>query len=527
MAKNGRLYHAALAASLLLCVIVHPTGIRARVSPLWGGLQAGPYLPGFTTIETYDASRTFQRKTDYFGNPLTGERARPIQVCIWYPARDTSGTPKMVYGEYNFAVPKDDRFVDHLSHLQYREIRYLHVLLNNNRGLVQDLMNVRMCAVRDAEPEEGPFPLIVYHPNLLGSYSENAVLCEYLATHGFVVATTHSVGPGELNPAANDAGLETLTRDKEFVVSLMRDEPYADRERLAVMGFGYGGSTSLLMQMRNTDVDAVVSLEGSLVSGTRSELTRQIAFYDAGEVKVPLLNIYSPESDQLDLSMVDSFTYAVRYSCAIEGARHADFTVYSDIARLLMPTPDSLPRPPSAYHIVCRHVLDFFKAYLDDDEDCLQRLVTSPDDSSSAAVTLSCAFTAAEEIPPTEAELISIIRDYGVDTAMQIVRKFRSLDPRHTLFREATFNELGYQLLRTSRVSDAVRILRMNTVVYPGSANVWDSFAEACVAAGDTEAAIESLKKALEVLPQDTTTDERIKEALRNNIPETLRRLQE
>lgn len=42
------------------------------------------------------------------GAPVSGERARPIQALIWYPASG-KGTP-MVYRDYVATIPTEDRF---------------------------------------------------------------------------------------------------------------------------------------------------------------------------------------------------------------------------------------------------------------------------------------------------------------------------------------------------------------------------------------------------------------------------------
>jgi len=74
-----------------------------------GEIKPGPYAVGFKTIEQYDYSRTFQPVKDYFGNPLPGQTARPIQVCYWYPAEP--GGTRMVYGEYAFPYPSEIGFL--------------------------------------------------------------------------------------------------------------------------------------------------------------------------------------------------------------------------------------------------------------------------------------------------------------------------------------------------------------------------------------------------------------------------------
>ena len=67
---------------------------------------------------------------------------------------------------------------------------------------------------------------------------------------------------------------------------------------------------------------------------------------------------------------------------------------------------------------------------------------------------------------------------------------------------EAAANRRGYQLLRQGDVQGAIRVFEKNAAAYPHSANVYDSLAEAYVAAGDTARAIESYRKAVALDPR-------------------------
>ncbi|MCA6073724.1 alpha/beta hydrolase-fold protein [Fulvivirga sedimenti] len=62
---------------------------------------------------------------------------------------------------------------------------------------------------------------------------------------------------------------------------------------------------------------------------------------------------------------------------------------------------------------------------------------------------------------------------------------------------EATINQLGYIFMQEQRMDDALLAFRMNTEKYPDSANAFDSLGDGYRAAGDSENAIESYKKAV------------------------------
>jgi hypothetical protein len=74
-----------------------------------------------------------------------------------------------------------------------------------------------------------------------------------------------------------------------------------------------------------------------------------------------------------------------------------------------------------------------------------------------------------------------------------VENRFRSL--------EGDINALGYRLLRAGSVEPALAVFRLNTRVYPHSANVFDSLGEALLAAGRREDAIASYRRALAIDP--------------------------
>lgn len=62
--------------------------------------RPGPHSVGVRVIEQYDFSRGYRGSFDAnTGKPFTGERARPIQTLVWYPAGNDTGRV-MTVGDY-------------------------------------------------------------------------------------------------------------------------------------------------------------------------------------------------------------------------------------------------------------------------------------------------------------------------------------------------------------------------------------------------------------------------------------------
>ncbi len=90
------------------------------------------------------------------------------------------------------------------------------------------------------------------------------------------------------------------------------------------------------------------------------------------------------------------------------------------------------------------------------------------------------------------------------------VAAFKS-DPKQKSVQEDVLNALGYSLLGDNKVDFAIRIFRINTILYPKSFNTWDSLGEGLAKKGQVKEAIENYEKSLELNPGNTGAIEMIK----------------
>lgn len=500
--------------SIFFLLLQNP--VFAGVPPVWADILPGPHGIGFMTVEKYDYSRSFRAKHDYFGAVLEGERARPLQICLWYPALTADEAATMVYGEYAFPYPADERFMEILSNLHNRELGTLFQQFNRDQALVQELMSVKMAAVRDAPAAEGVFPLIIYHSG--PGCMENVVLYEYLASHGFVVATTHALGMATLNPDVSQNSLEAMIRDKEFILTETPHLPFIDRNKLGLMGFSYGSIAAVIMAMRNSEVDAVVGLQSEFLRSENFHLLTDNAFYNPSRLHIPLMQLYAEDNPPKDLSFIDSFVYAGIYNVKLTGLRYFDFTHYGLMYALTDPAGTGVTEGiKNGYHTICRYVRYFFDARLNKNQAGYKFLSGTPEEAGFDSTFVAITYRKGEDLPPSPDQFQHIVTEYGAAKGAEIFDRFRKLNPGLILLQEAPFNALGYRLLQAGQSDDAVKIFRMIAETYPNSANAWDSYGEGCAAAGDIKTATACYKKVLEVLPGDNNIDDRMKSLLKTN----------
>lgn len=476
-------------------------------------LEQGPFSIGFTTLEKYDNSRTILNKYDYFGAPTDGIRARPIQICIWYPAKTAPDQSKMVLGEYNFPYPDNSQFMSYLSEIQNREIRYMEMNVQGDQRMVLYALNNEKGAVKKAPHADGKFQLIVFGPDMRKGITENIDLFEYLASHGFVVAAIHSVGSFDLNSVTGSKDLETLVRDMEFATAAIREQPYIDNNKLGLLGYGFGAAAAMLLQMRNFDIDAIACLNAFIHDDETDNLAVQNPFFDINRMNMPSLHIYKDDGTEKQNNFINKLKFSQRYNLKFAADYDACFTNYNIFAALKQNPSGELSKANiKGFETTALYMLNFFKAYLKNDPESEIFLKSKTGDKQNSYTFISLP---GGEVPPTEAQFMSIINNRSVETAVEIYYKFKPSNPEHVFFNESTLNILGYRHLQTGRANEAVALFKMNVDSSPNSANAWDSYGEACMAVENYELALINYKKALEILPADSNINEEFRNVIR------------
>jgi dienelactone hydrolase len=115
----------------------------------------------------------------------------------------------------------------------------------------------------------------------------------------------------------------------------------------------------------------------------------------------------------------------------------------------------------------------------------------------------------------------------GAAKAAQKLADARKKDPKATLFSEGLVNVIGYEHLQEGDTKGAVEILKLNVTGYPNSPNVYDSLSDAYLADGQKDLARENAKKALQLLPSDTTDNEQQRKDIQESAEAKLKELGE
>jgi dienelactone hydrolase len=129
-------------------------------------------------------------------------------------------------------------------------------------------------------------------------------------------------------------------------------------------------------------------------------------------------------------------------------------------------------------------------------------------------------------VAPEAVQMLDLLDQPGGPAKVeQMLAERRKSDPKAQLFGEAAVNLMGYERLQSGDSKGAIEIFKLNVVAYPNSPNVYDSLGDGYLAGGQKELARQNAKKALELLPSDTTDDPQRREGIKNSAEQKLKQL--
>ncbi|MDQ6828528.1 MAG: hypothetical protein M3081_06640 [Gemmatimonadota bacterium] len=337
-----------LLSSLVLLVV-------GGTPPLWGHLTPGARAVGFTVLNARDSARR-----DSSG------AARPIQISVWYPARAPRSARRLVYGDYVALAACE--LGGECSAAPYRKF-----LVDNgvSPGAVATWMSSPMAAVRDAAHAPGSFPLVVIAQGNGNSAHDQAILAEYLASHGYIVATTPSQA---LIPDKSNSGDAVLPKVEAQAVDislalLAVRMAFAVRGRAGLIGHSFGARSALLVASRDPSIGALVSLDGGIGNKLGKEWIDGARGFDSTTFWAPVLHFYEEIDSRIivpDFALLRSLHRAPVTLVRVDSLHHIHFTSLG-MASAVIPKFVAGPPSPSVgekYEGVARVSLAFLDAAL-------------------------------------------------------------------------------------------------------------------------------------------------------------------
>src|ERR1039457_3336486 len=136
-------------------------------------------------------------------------------------------------------------------------------LTDEERAAWDGLLATPVFATMNVQAAAGPFPVVIHHPGLGGTFDDNAVACEFLASHGYVVLSS-AYQAADSSMLNIDGDLATSLEDLGFLLRYASTLSFADVSKVAAMGHSYGAQAMLAWRAgANSPVDAVVVLDSA------------------------------------------------------------------------------------------------------------------------------------------------------------------------------------------------------------------------------------------------------------------------
>ena len=232
---------------------------------------------GTQSLELVDSNRL-----EWFTDPPNDQRR--IMIQIWYPTDESNGEKELYIDYGNVRI---DALADQFDY---------------NPSLFRNLTKIKTNSIKKAFPsKDSSFPLIIFSHGLGGNRTQNTIMVEELASHGYViVAIEHAY---DANISIFDNGdiadyrsginyqrrhsqkitpeefwairlpqLKTRSKDVSFVLDAIELGNFPaklieiiDLDNIGIFGHSFGGATSIYSSYYDNRIDACVNLDGWMV----------------------------------------------------------------------------------------------------------------------------------------------------------------------------------------------------------------------------------------------------------------------
>ncbi|NRB51464.1 MAG: alpha/beta hydrolase [Saprospiraceae bacterium] len=499
-------------STVLTFVFLPVVLLNAQTSLEQIDLSSGKYKVGFKHYTNIDSTRTYRIKNE-FNNQFID---RPIPISIWYPAEiEDDHSQQLTVLDYLEILKEEEEWGNLPNEFLLDWFHYLWNTAENRAHLTE-----KVNAFSNSNFINGKFPVVVYAPSYQASSIENFALFEYLASNGFVVISSPSRGTEtrELE-GGTSKDMETQSRDVEFLLKELHKYDGIDRDKIALMGFSFGGLSNAITVMKNKNIKALISLDGT--ERYRYNILEKSAYFNLDNLNVPYVHFAQkdipevvlredkiPERLNYEFQLYDSLKYSNVYRYKFHDLTHSNFSSYGILFGNRDKRQDkSDDKIMASYRQLSEYVLQHLNATLNKEDSAMKFIEKNPEQdwvSKKMKKSRSTAFD------------YKNFNDLAVHQAYEdLIPLYKSTLAQHPQLQleERMLNTLGLRLsFDPNKREQGINVLLLAVHLYPKSANLYDSLAEAYLSNQDFENAMVHFKKSLALNPENQNAINRLKQ---------------
>tara|TARA_R110002167_G_scaffold168656_1_gene366479 strand:- start:65 stop:1597 length:1533 start_codon:yes stop_codon:yes gene_type:complete len=480
-------------------------------------LKTGKYSVGFKHYTVKDSTRIYRIEND-FNNQLVN---RPIPISIWFPTIvENNNSKRLTVMDYLEILKEEEESKNLPDELLLDWFPDLGDTPQNRAHLTE-----KANAITNAGFIEGKFPVVVYAPSYQASSIENFALFEYLVSNGFVVISSPSRGTDtRWLEGGTTKDMETQSRDVEFLLKEIHRYGFVDLDRIALMGFSFGGLANAITVMKNKNISALVSLDGT--ERYNYTVLEKSPYFNLDRFDVPYVHFAQKEipeevltSDGISaelnykFQLYDSLKYSDAYIYKFNDLTHSHFGSIGVLFGYRDKRQDkSDDKIMASYNLLSQHTLQFLNATLKNEGNANQFIENSPDsnDISETLVSKKMKKAVEKEFDYKDFNDLALSRNYQdlIPLYEKTVVKYPALK-----LEEGMLNNLGLRLsINAGKLEQGINVFLLAVHIYPNSANLYDSLALAYFYNKDNKNAISNYKKSLELNPENQNAINKLKE---------------
>ena len=425
-------------------------------------IENGSYSVGFKYYKTYDESRRYIINNDTI--------SRPLLIHFWYPSDDTVKKDNYYFKDYIDLISIRENFNKPLSEIDANSFDFVNAYAGFARkrlGIDSSITTQQILdcpvAVQYGIPlakSDEKYPLIIYAPSNSKSAVQNHMICEFLASYGYIVISVGSAGSESIKRRNDQQSIWAQVEDMEYMLSYFEDSLKIEYACLGLFGFSSGGLATTIFQMNNKKVKAVFSMDGSQEYGAYVTLFNSEGF-DLKKTNVPyclLVNNYENFSIYPFYNSIfshDKFIFRMPY------LDHNGFVSYWKFFDLCS-SESMTNKICSSYDYIESTALAFFNAYL--------KTETKSNSQSDFNIQTNEYIKADTSDNIIVAQLGNTILTYNIDSAIIFLNRNQEVFKS----KENEINILS-RMFRDSDMNASVQLLLFNMEMHPDS---WQSLYE-------------------------------------------------